>query len=163
SAEVCDGLDNDCSGAVDEGDPGGGAACSTGQAGVCAAGTQHCAAGSISCVRNVGPSAEVCDGVDNDCVNGVDNGDPGGGAACTTGLLGVCAAGVRHCVSGSLSCVQTTMAGAEVCGNGLDDDCDGMTDEGCTTCAWPPTTAADAQEVNNTRATSKPLLTPAGN
>ena len=41
AVEVCDGADNNCSGAPDEGNPGGGGACSTGQQGVCAPGTNQ--------------------------------------------------------------------------------------------------------------------------
>src|SRR6185503_13841722 len=66
STEVCDGVDNDCDASVDEGDPGGGGACATGQPGVCAAGTRQCQAGSLACVRNIPPAAETCNGLDDD-------------------------------------------------------------------------------------------------
>ncbi len=75
------------------------------------------------------PSAELCNGVDDNCDGTIDDGDPGGGASCTTGIQGACAAGVLHCQGGAVECVQTTPSGAEVC-NGLDDDCDGVVDEG---------------------------------
>jgi hypothetical protein len=65
--ERCDGLDNNCAGGVDNGNPDGGVACTTGQLGVCSPGTTACTGGQILCNRNVNPSAEVCDGVDNDC------------------------------------------------------------------------------------------------
>jgi hypothetical protein len=42
------------------GNPGGGAACSTGQQGVCAAGTRTCVSGALTCVRDQAPRAEVC-------------------------------------------------------------------------------------------------------
>jgi Notch-like protein len=129
SGEVCDGLDNDCDGGVDEGNPGGGGACNTGQQGVCAAGTLQCQGGQLACVRTTGPSAEVCDSQDNDCDGGVDEGNPGGGGSCNTGNLGVCAAGTTTCQNGSLSCVQSSSSSGEVC-DGLDNDCDGGVDEG---------------------------------
>jgi len=54
-------------------------------------------------------------------------------AAPSNPLLGACRAGEQRCVAGAW---ETTCAGevlplTEICGNGLDDDCDGMTDEGC--------------------------------
>ncbi len=54
---------------------------------------------------------------------------PGRGDPCTTDLPGVCRAGTRVCVSAEESrCDANVMPGAEGC-NGLDDDCDGRTDE----------------------------------
>ncbi|MCC6527338.1 MAG: hypothetical protein IT373_32110 [Polyangiaceae bacterium] len=128
SAEVCDGLDNNCAGGVDEGNPGGGAGCSTGQQGVCAAGTVTCQSGALTCVRNVAPSSETCDGLDNNCAGGVDEGNPGGGVACTTGLLGVCNQGTTACQNGALTCPQNVQPSSEVC-DGADNNCNGATDE----------------------------------
>lgn len=71
---------------------------------------------------------ELCDGNDNDC-NGLDDeGDPGGGGACATGLPGACAPGTLHCDQGALSCFGDEGPGPEIC-NGLDDDCNGIADD----------------------------------
>ncbi len=127
--EVCDGLDNDCNGSVDEGNPGGGGACTTGNLGVCAAGVYDCVNGGLSCTQLLSPSTESCDGLDNDCNGSVDEGDPGGGALCQTGQLGVCAAGTMTCQNGGLQCLPDVPASSEIC-DGLDNNCDGTADEG---------------------------------
>ncbi len=131
--ELCDNLDNDCDGVEDNGNPGGGAPCVTGMPGICADGTEICESGSIVCVADEVAAAEVCDGVDNDCDGVEDNGDPGGGGGCATGSPGICAAGTLTCTSGALECVPDQVAQPdEICGNSLDDDCNGMDDDGCT-------------------------------
>jgi hypothetical protein len=129
TAEQCNGLDDDCNGTIDNGNPGGGMTCNTGQLGVCATGTTSCVAGTISCTPTVGASSEVCDNKDNDCDGVVDDGNPGGGSACSTGQQGVCAAGTMQCVGGALSCVQNTMSSVEIC-DGKDNDCNGTVDNG---------------------------------
>ena len=128
-AEMCDGVDNDCDGTPDEDDPGGGGACSTGLPGVCSPGTVTCQTGSLNCVQDQSASAEVCDGLDNNCNAAVDDGDPGGGGVCSTGLQGVCSLGTVVCQMGSLNCVQNQSASAEIC-DGLDNDCDSGTPDG---------------------------------
>ena len=139
--ETCNGADDNCNGQVDEGDPGGGAACNTGQPGVCAAGTVHCQGAALQCVQNQGASGEVCDNLDNNCNGQVDEGDPGGGGACNTGLPGVCAAGILHCQGGGLQCVQQQGATSETC-DGLDNNCNGVVDDypdacgNCYTCVF---------------------------
>lgn len=129
SQEVCNGIDDDCDQLVDEVFPNMGTACSTGLPGVCAAGTIQCKVGAEACEQTAGSSMETCDGLDNDCNGLTDDGDPGGGAACTTGLLGVCATGTLHCSNGVVTCSPNTQASAESC-NGFDDDCNGSVDDG---------------------------------
>jgi hypothetical protein len=56
-------------------------------------------------VQNVQSSAEVCDGLDNDCDGTVDNGNPGGGLTCNTGKTGRCAVGTTVCTNGAIVCL----------------------------------------------------------
>lgn len=72
--------------------------------------------------------AETCDGADQNCDGRIDETFPEQGEACSSALLGVCAAGTRVCETGALACTATASPSAELC-NGLDDDCDGQTDE----------------------------------
>jgi hypothetical protein len=66
--------------------------------GVCAAGTTACVGGTIVCQQNTQPSAEVCDGLDNDCDGIVDDGPICGPNATCAGLAGCqCNPGFRNC------------------------------------------------------------------
>jgi MYXO-CTERM domain-containing protein len=55
----------------------------------------------------------------------------GSGEACDTGKPGICAAGLTDCANalGESACRPARTEGTETC-NGLDDNCDGTTDEG---------------------------------
>lgn len=129
NSETCDGIDNNCNGVTDEGNPGGGVSCQTMMPGVCAAGTLNCTNGGLTCIANTMPTAESCDGKDNNCNGMTDEGNPGGGQACMTGQFGACAQGSTACTNGAITCAATTMPSTETC-DGVDNDCDGATDEG---------------------------------
>jgi len=113
-AEVCDGIDNNCSGAVDEGNPDGGTACSTGGVGVCAAGTTQCVSGAIICVANTSPSAEVCNGLDDDCDGIVDD-----GSTCPLGQTcsaGQCQIGITNEVEPNGTIPQADVNSVQIAG-----------------------------------------------
>jgi MYXO-CTERM domain-containing protein len=103
--EACDGVDNDCDGVADELSRDCGPAVAIGDVGQCRVGRQSCADGAWSdgCVDAVGPSDELCDGLDNDCDGQADE-----------GLFNACG--------------RCGVLPPEIC-NLEDDNCDGRVDE----------------------------------
>lgn len=126
TTEICNGRDDDCDSNTDEGNPEGGRYCGSGE-GACEPGREQCMGGDLVCVGAVGPGTETCNAVDDDCDTRIDEGNPGGGAACGNSM-GACRPGSLTCVSGSVVCMGGTGPTLETC-NMSDDDCDGRTDE----------------------------------
>lgn len=87
--------------------------------------------------ENIWPGAvEMCNGVDDDCDVAVDESFPNLESVCGTGAC----AGVYVCSNdGSATVCNGAAPVTEVCGDGIDNDCDWAVDEGCVTEEEPVT------------------------
>jgi MYXO-CTERM domain-containing protein len=101
--EICDGLDNDCNGTVDDLLEVMAPICVTGETGICAMGAEACLDGALSCLPSQEAQDEACNGIDDNCDGRIDE-------------------GVRN------ACGRCGPVPDDAC-DGLDNDCDGSLDE----------------------------------
>jgi len=143
-AEICDGaIDDDCNGSIDDGCPctiGAEESCYDGLEGTegvgsCSAGTRACDGGVWSaCQGQTLPVPETCNGRDDNCDARVDEDWHQLGELCEDGIGACLDAGSMVCTNDGNGVECDAEAGApvaEVCDDGIDDDCDGAADNGC--------------------------------
>ena len=98
---------------------------------------------------------ELCNGVDDDANGFIDDNASDAGSPCTVGVGACATTGAEVCTGGTLVCSGTLGAPApEVCGDGVDNDCDGTTDERCTDTAGPIISAAWSPDIVSSGAAS---------
>jgi hypothetical protein len=152
SDATCDGVDDDCNGIADDGYAAHATSCGVG---ACAAiGVALCVGGVVVDTCSTGaPAASdaTCDGVDDDCNGGVDDGYVSFATSCG---VGACAAsGATSCVSGVVvdSCSAGAPAASDATCDGVDDDCDGSVDDDfAATCSGTVLRTCNAGQVSNT-------------
>jgi hypothetical protein len=114
--EFCNGVDDDCNGVIDD----------VANPSICA-----CYKGA----HKPGELSEICNGIDDDCNGLVDEDWPMLGSTCG---VGACEGGVWECAKDGNGVICSTEKGGsnekatdEICGDKIDNDCDGVVDETC--------------------------------
>lgn len=130
--EICDGIDNDCNGIIDDALTDVGGTCGTSSLYPCSLGTKQCVNGAIVCVGAVEPGIEYCNGLDDDCNGKVDDNPVDSRASCGHPTVGACQSGIQTCNAGAIMCTGGIEPKVETC-NGIDDDCNGIVDDNIAT------------------------------
>jgi hypothetical protein len=170
--EICDDIDQDCDGQINDGNPGGNEQCSdfcptAGCEGECSFGSTQCVGSVLVCVPGKTPALDVCDGLDNNCDGKVDedfdlDSDPEHCGSCEKSCVGTLPHALAKCVNQECQIdvcetdygdLDKQAAGCELCPvrpvrvescNGKDDDCDGSIDEAAEIAATKPASGSAA-------------------
>jgi hypothetical protein len=155
-SEVCDGIDNDCNGVIDDNltapsptqvcgvapaaqSP----ECTTGVNVQCVSGSWQCTFPPGVCSPNCQSATEICDSLDNDCDGSINENVPSWGQACksddglpppghgacqTQGTFVCNGPNAIACSAVKANCATLPGGCTELC-DGVDNDCDGLIDE----------------------------------
>ena len=137
--ESCDGTDNDNDGRIDEGVLNACNECGVEPSETCNGEDDDCDGrtdeGALNACGACGDvPQETCDGQDNDCDGQTDEHFPESPHPCASGICETM--GINVCVSGPNgpeildTCTQSAVGALELCGTGVDEDCDRSIDEG---------------------------------
>lgn len=121
STEICNNIDDDCDGVVDN-----------------IPGKSSVQDSKCGCYGGAPSSSESCNNIDDDCNGRIDDGITGccrDGDAMTCGYdTGACEFGIQRCENGMWgACTgQVGPEPSDICCNNIDDDCNGIVDDYCT-------------------------------
>ncbi len=110
--------------------------------GICSGGSQIrvCSTGIwgdwSECSTNGLTTNEICNGLDDNCDGEIDEGN----FTIYNGTdVGICQQSITECINGSMIETQAKiLPGQEICDDGLDNDCDGLADEECSSAYAAP-------------------------
>ncbi|MEK6945585.1 MAG: putative metal-binding motif-containing protein [Nanoarchaeota archaeon] len=135
-------LDDNCDGSMDEG-----SSCTANSVKNCTPETGNsCDLGQQTCTGGVWASCQTT-GQKENCNQ--DSCSTGNVDVCGSNI-GICWKGIKYCTDGTWGeCKDANIPGDEICSNGLDDNCDGQTDEAsCVTAEQAASNAASNGQSN---------------
>ncbi|HTJ84366.1 MAG TPA: hypothetical protein VL400_21755 [Polyangiaceae bacterium] len=138
--EGCNNKDDDCDGVVDNPEDLDGKPCATGVPGACQMGLTSCESGVMTCTPTTPPGSqeEVCNGVDDDCNNVVDDLDAN--VSCPAELPDATDVATWVCGTGACA-IMACGAGHSDLDKSVDNGCECATDTYASACSASASTA----------------------
>ncbi len=122
--EICDGIDNNCNENIDEGINDVIVGTDTGE---CQKGIVSCVDGKLKTVQEeIKPTAEVCDNLDNNCNDQIDENIED---IITGTNTGECKQGIKRCINHQLVTIEEEIPPSDEICDGKDNDCNNQIDD----------------------------------